>query len=307
MSSEEEHVMRIGLLAWDTEDVDSDALYRFGQEQGHEMTLFTLTDVGLQWFPSGPEVTVLGESAHNRFDLVLARPELRPGLVEADYELFYLLGAIPGVTVIDPPPVYLANEFKLTTIHRLGAAGFPVVPTRACRNYQDVADSFRQWRRIVVKPTFTWGGTDVERIFDLDRDAPVIERLLGRYQVLACQPYIEHPRGDVRVTVVGDELPLTFRRIPAGGENWKANVVQGAATEVIPTPPELAELSLAAARFCQITVAGLDFLDTPDGYRLLEINNVPSWYPGSQSQQRATMESIFRMFEARVRDRVPVS
>ncbi|MGH3156804.1 MAG: ATP-grasp domain-containing protein, partial [Streptosporangiaceae bacterium] len=233
-------------------------------------------------------------------------PELRPGLVEADYEMFHLLGAIPGLTVIDPPAVYLANEFKLTTMQRLGAAGFPVVPTRACRGYQDVADAFRQWHRIVLKPTFTWGGTDVERIFDLDRDAPVIERLLARYQVLVCQPYIEHPQGDIRVTVVGDESPFTSRRIPAGGEHWKANIAQGAVAEVIPTPPELAELALAAAQLCQITVAGLDFLDTPDGYQILEINNVPGWYWVPQSVQRVTMRSIFRMFEARVRDRVPV-
>jgi ribosomal protein S6--L-glutamate ligase len=297
--------MRIGLLAWEAEEYESNSLYRFGQEQGHEMTLFTLSDVSLRSSPSGPEITVLGESAHDRFDLVLARPELRPGLVEADYELFHLLGAIPGVTVIDPPATYLANECKLITIQRLAAAGFPVVPTRSCRGYQEVADAFRQWHRIVLKPTFTWGGTDVERIFDLDRDAPVIERLLARYQVLACQPYIEHPNGDIRVTVVGDELPLTFRRIPVGGERWKANVQQGAAAEVIPTPPELAELALEAARFSQITVAGLDFLDTADGYRILEINNTPGWYPVSQSRQRATIESVFRMFEARVRDRVP--
>jgi ribosomal protein S6--L-glutamate ligase len=297
--------MRIGLLAWNAEEFESNSLYRFGQEQGHEMALFTLTDVGLQWSSSGPEVTVLGESAHDRFDLVLARPELRPGLVEADYELFHLLGAISGATVIDPPAVYLANEFKLTTIQRLGAAGLPVVPTRACRDYQQVADAFRQWHRIVLKPTFTWGGTDVERIFDLDRDAAVIERLLSRYQVLACQPYIEHPQGDIRVTVVGDELPLSFRRLPAG-ERWKANATQGAAAEVIPTPPELAELALAAARFSQITVAGLDFLETDDGYRILEINNTPGWSSVPRSQQRATIESIFRMFEAKVREPVPV-
>lgn len=298
-------MLRIGLLAWEAEEHESNTLYRFGREQGHEMTLFTLRDVGLRLSSSGAEVTVLGESAHDRFDLVLARPELRPGLVEADYELFHLLGTIPGVTVIDPPPVYLANEFKLTTLRRLADAGFPVVPTRTCRTREEVVDAVAEWGRIVLKPTFTWGGKDVERVFDVDRDAAVVERLLGRYEVLACQPYIEHPGGDIRVTVVGDEVPLTFRRVPSGGDNWKANVALGADAEVIQPSPELAEMALEAAHLCEITMAGLDFLDTADGYRILEINDVPGWYPVPEREQRATIESVFRMFEARMRDRDP--
>ncbi|HEV2639896.1 MAG TPA: hypothetical protein VGX23_32485 [Actinocrinis sp.] len=293
--------MRIGLLAWEAGEYESNALYRFGCDQGHEMTLFTLQDVGLRLSSSGAQVSVLGESAHDRFDLVLARPELRPGLVEADYELLHLLGAIPGLTVIDPPEVYLANEFKLVTLQRLAEAGFPVVPTRTCRTRQEVAGAVAEWGRIVLKPTFTWGGKDVERVFDLDRDAQVVERLLARYEVLACQPYLEHPGGDIRVTVVGDEVPLAFRRIPAGGEHWRANVALGADAEVIQAPPELAEMALAAAHLCRITVAGLDFLDTPDGYRLLEINDVPGWFPVPAHDQLATMESVFRMFEARLR------
>lgn len=301
--------MRIGLLAWEAEEYESNTLLRFGREQGHEMTLFTLRDVGLRLSSSGAQVTVLGESAHDRFDLLLARPELRPGLVEADYELFHLLGTIPGLTVIDPPAVHLGNECKLITLRRLADAGFPVVPTRTCRTRQEVADAVAQWGRIVLKPTFTWGGKDVERVFDLDRDAALVERLLDRYEVLACQPYIEHPGGDIRVTVVGDEVPLAFRRVPAGGEHWKANVALGASAEVIQPSPRLAETALEAARLCRITIAGLDFLDTAEGFQILEINTVPGWYPVPQREQRATIESVFRMFEARFRERVatPVS
>jgi ribosomal protein S6--L-glutamate ligase len=296
--------MRIGLLAWGPGDYESNHVYRFGQERGHEMTLFTLGDVGLMSSPSGPEVTVFGQSAHNRFDLVLAWPELRPGLFGADYERYYLVSAIPGLTVIDPPANYLAGSSKLITIQRLAAAGFPVIPTRSCRGYQEVADAFREWHRIVLKPTCGGGGVDVERIFDLDRDMPVVQRLLARYEVLACQPYIEHPQGDVRVTVVGDELPYTYRRIASGGQCWKTNLHQGGAGEVIPTPPELAELSLAAARLCQISVAGLDFLRTADGYRIMEINVAPGWV---EDDPPAPVEAIFRMIEARVRERVLVS
>jgi ribosomal protein S6--L-glutamate ligase len=295
--------MRVGVLAWDARDYESNHLYRFGQEQGHEMTLFTLSDIGFLPSPSGPEVTVLGKSARDRFDFVVAWPELRPGCFGSDYELYHLLSAVPGLTMIDPPADFLASSSKLIMLHRLAAAGFPVVPTCACRSHQEVADAFRRWGRIVVKPTLAGGGIDVERIFDLDRDAPVIERLLTRYPVLACQPYFEHPHGDIRVTVVGDELPYTYRRVPPGGERWKANLHQGGVGEVIPTPPELAELSLAAARLCNLTIAGLDFLPTADGYRILEINCCPGWV---ENDPPAPVESIFRMLEARMREPVLV-
>jgi ribosomal protein S6--L-glutamate ligase len=290
--------MRIGLLAWEADEEESHGLREFGRERGHEMTLFTLDDIGLKHTSAGSEVTVRGEPARGLLDLVLARPELRPGHVEADYELFSLLAGIPGVRIIDPPEAYLAAECKLVAIQRMAAAGLPVAPTRSCASYQEVTDAFAAWGRIVLKPTYSFGGTDVERVFDLDGDAPLIERLLARYQVLACQPYLEHPRGDVRVTVVGDDLPLTCRRIPPGGERWRANVRMGAAIEVIDTPLELADVAREAARAAGITVAGVDFLDTEDGYQIAEINNTPGWYPFSPADKLALHESIFKMFEA---------
>jgi ribosomal protein S6--L-glutamate ligase len=290
--------MRIGLLAWEDDEEESNGLYEFGRERGHEMTLFTLNDIGLKHTPAGSEVTVRGEPAQGLFELVLARPELRPGHVEADYELFSLLTGIPGIRIIDPPAAYLTAECKLVAIQRMTAAGLPVAPTRSCASYGEVADAFAAWGRIVLKPTYSFGGTDVERIFDLGREGPVIERLLARYGVLACQPYLEHPRGDVRVTVVGDDLPLTCRRIPPGGERWRANVRLGAAFEIIDTPPELADVAREAARVTGITVAGVDFLDTDDGYRIVEINNTPGWYPFPPAEKLAMNESIFKMFEA---------
>jgi ribosomal protein S6--L-glutamate ligase len=298
--------MRIGLLAWEADEVESNGLYELGCERGHEMTLFTLSDIGLRHTSAGSEVTVRGESAQGLFELVLARPELRPGRAEADFELFSLLTEVPGVRIIDPPAAYLAAECKLVAIQRMIAAGLPVAPTRSCASYGEVAEAFAAWGRIVLKPTYSFGGVDVERIFDLGRDGPVIERLLARYGVLACQPYLEHPRGDVRIIVVGDELPLTVRRIPPGGERWRANIMQGASWELIDTPPGLADLAREAARVTGITVAGLDFLDTEDGYQIVEINNTPGWYYLPPAMKLAMYESVFRMLEASTYERARV-
>jgi glutathione synthase/RimK-type ligase-like ATP-grasp enzyme len=106
---------------------------------------------------------------------------------------------------------------------------------------------------------------------------------------------------------VGDEVPLTYRRIPEGGEHWRSNIALGARAVVVEPTPELAELALEAARLCQITVAGLDVLETPAGYQILEINNVPGWYPVPDPDRRVVAESVFRMFEARMRERVAAS
>ena len=294
--------MKVGILGWDAAETESVGLAVLGRERGHQTTLFTLDDIAVRWTAAGvADVTVLGESAADRFDVVMSRAELRPRSFQADHERFALLSTVPGLPLMDPADRYLSVECKLIAMRRLGQAGLPIVPTRSCRSFAEIQDALDEWGRVVLKPCFGYGGTDVERVGDLavPADRSTAARLLAAYPVLQCQPYLEHPGGDVRVTVVGDELPLTFRRVPPGGDRWRANIMQGARPERIETPPELAEMALAATRAMDITVSGLDILDTPNGYFINEVNNTPGWYMFPEAVQREVMGVVYRLVEDR--------
>ncbi|HET9167949.1 MAG TPA: hypothetical protein VFN97_00895 [Actinospica sp.] len=293
--------MRIGILGWDAEETESVGLTVVGRERGHETTLFTLDDIAVRWEGGVPEVTVLGEPVAGRFDVVMSRAELRPDSFQSDHERFALLSTVPGLPLMDPAEVYLSVECKLIAMRRLGQVGLPIVPTRSCRGLDEIRAAIEDWERVVLKPCFGYGGNDVERVSDLDdpADLAIAERLLAAYPVLQCQPYLEHPGGDIRVTVVGDRLPLTFRRIPAGGDRWRANIMQGAKPERVETTPELAEMALTATRAMGITVSGLDVLDTPHGYFINEVNNTPGWYMFPDHVQREVVAVVYDLVEER--------
>lgn len=282
--------MRIGIVAWDQEDPDSPELARTSADLGHDTTLFFLDAVSCRDAGRCVETVINGEPL-TEFDIIISRAEIRYARAQSDHERYALLCQTPGVTVIDPVDVYLTSSSKLLALQTLGAAGLPIVPTRSCRSLAEVGAAVADWGEVVIKPSFTYGGEDVERVRHLGEDRELIEGLLKKYEMLVCQPYYPHPQGDIRVTIVGDECPLSYSRIPQASM-WKSNVKLGASIRMVTPPPELVEISRRATHLMGITVSGLDFLPTPDGYRIIEFNNCPGWYPAPEENRRLFTEKI---------------
>lgn len=282
--------MRIGIAAWDLEDPDSPELARTGRDLGHDTTVFFLEDVTCRNTGDLLETTIKGEPL-TQFDIIFSRAQIRYDHAQADHERYALLCQEPGVTVLDPADVYLNAESKILGLRLLAAAGLPIAPTRPCRNLAEIGAALADWGEVVVKPSFGYGGSDVERVRHLDEDRALVEGLLRKYERLVCQPYYPHPQGDIRITVVGDETPLNVTRVPRSS-GWKSNVGQGATASMVTPPPELIEISKRAARVMGVTMAGLDFLPTPDGYRIIEFNNCPGWYPMPEENRRHLTERV---------------
>ena len=283
--------MHIGVLAYEKDDPESIDLEEVGREIGHDTTLFVLDDVSCEFSADGGlRPRIAGVSA-SEFDVVLSRARIRSERAQLDYDRYALLCYVDGLTVVDPADVYFEAESKFLGLQRLGAAGLPIAPTRSCSSVADVEQSFDEWGPVVLKPSFGLGGVDVERVRDRDGCGAVAERLLSAYEQVVCQPFFPHPDGDVRVTIVGDRVPLVVHRVPAASD-WRANVNMGAAAVTAEVSPQLIEISKRAAEVMNVTVAGLDFLPTEDGYRIVEFNNTPSWEFAEQSVRHRIVEDI---------------
>jgi ribosomal protein S6--L-glutamate ligase len=287
--------MRIGILGWELDDPESVELAEIGREIGHKTMLFILDDVSCRSSAKGVEPLIAGQPVAE-FDIILSRARIRHNWTELDYDRYALLCHVEGVTVIDPADTYLEAESKFLGLQRMAAAGLPVAPTRSCSSLAEVEQAMGEWERIVLKPSFRLGGVDVERIYDMADGRPVARRLLRKYRQLVCQPYLPHPDGDVRVTIVGDFAPLVVNRVPAAS-NWKSNVNMGATARTITADPELVDISKRAAAAMGVTVAGLDFLPTADGYRIIEFNNTPCWCFADEAERRHVVETIFAVAE----------
>lgn len=269
--------MRIGIVGWDRTEYESVHLTRAGRARGHDATLFTLDDVC--WGRIGDRYGVLaaGRPA-DEFHVIVSRAQLRRERWQSDLERLTLLSNLADTPILDPAAEWVAAESKFVQIQRLGAAGIPVMPTVCCASLDDVRDAVAVWREVVVKPSFGWEGNDVERILAGTELPESVAAALARHGTLLAQPYVPHPEGDMRLTVVDGEVVLPLRRVPQGG-GWKANVAQGARVEPLTPSPELVELALRATRAMGTTIAGVDLMRRGDGHVVVELNNGPGWHP----------------------------
>jgi ribosomal protein S6--L-glutamate ligase len=274
--------MRLGILGWDADEFESLHLRTLGAAAGHDTSVFTLDDVAWGPVPTGYGVLVAGAPA--AFDVIISRAQLRRDeRWRHDMERYTLLSNLPGTVLLDPADEYVAAESKFVQHQLLTQAGLPVLPTVHCASVEQVAAAVRLFGDTVIKPSFGWEGNDVERIWAADGLPGTVGERLERHGSVLAQPYVPHPEGDIRLTVVDGTVVLTFRRVPRG--NWRSNLAQGSLAQPVPPPPELVDLALRATEAMRISTAGVDLLRAGAEYVVVEVNNAPGWHPINPAEE----------------------
>ena len=132
---------------------------------------------------------------------------------------------------------------------------------------------------VVVKPIDgSWG-----RLIAMARDDEELRSLLEHrlyipnpvMKVHMIQEYIKKPGRDIRVFVVGDEVPAAIYRVSS---HWITNTARGGKAVAAIIDNELSELALKTARLIGVEVAGIDIFEDPErGYVVNEINAIPEF------------------------------
>jgi [lysine-biosynthesis-protein LysW]--L-2-aminoadipate ligase len=127
---------------------------------------------------------------------------------------------------------------------------------------------------VVLKPAIGSWGRMVSKINDREAAEAVIEHrsVLGNYQhsIFYIQEHIDKPGRDIRSFVVGDECIAAIYRT---SDHWITNTARGGQASNCPVTPELAEISIQAARAVGGGILAIDLLETPDGKLLVnEVN-----------------------------------
>lgn len=182
-----------------------------------------------------------------------------------------------GVRVLNTPRSLEICIDKYLCSARLEAAGLPVPATVVCQTADSALEAYMALGSdVVVKPLFGSEGRGMVRVSDPElawRTFRAIERTQG---VLYLQRFVAHPGWDLRVFVIGGRVLTAMRRYARGG--WRTNVAQGGRGELVTATAAESALALAAAKACEVEVAGVDLLPGPDGqYVVLEVNAVPGW------------------------------
>ncbi|HXV96948.1 MAG TPA: lysine biosynthesis protein LysX, partial [Anaerolineae bacterium] len=128
---------------------------------------------------------------------------------------------------------------------------------------------------VILKPVVGSWGRLLSKINDRESAETILEHkdVLGSYQhsIFYIQEYIDKPARDIRSFVVGAENIAAIYRY---SEHWITNTARGGRAENCPVTPEIARLSLAAAKAVGGGVVAVDLLETQDGRLLVnEVNH----------------------------------
>lgn len=133
---------------------------------------------------------------------------------------------------------------------------------------------------VVLKPVVGSWGRLLAKINDRDAAEAVLEHksTLGSVQhsVFYIQEYIKKPGRDIRVIVIGENVITAMYR---KSDHWITNTARGGEGELCPITPEIAELSLRAARAVGGGVLAVDLVEHPErGLIVNEINHTMEFH-----------------------------
>lgn len=188
-------------------------------------------------------------------------------------EAWIVRGAFSAVT---PAAIARAGD-KLATHARLDAAGLPVLPTIAVRERYHIPHALAAvggdaW---VLKRRKGTGGAGVALVHDARSARSVLEALIARNKTILVQPFVRmEVARDLRVLVLGGDPIAACWRVAAQDE-FRANVHRGGR----PAPAELdadaRDLAARAARAMDLPFCGVDLIETPAGWVVIEVNGSP--------------------------------
>jgi ribosomal protein S6--L-glutamate ligase len=184
-------------------------------------------------------------------------------------------GAVGLTTVNDYRAIRLARDKAVAAV-RARAAGIPFPKTwfasRTALLDQIPADAYP----LVIKPN---NGSSCEQIFRVDSPEQLAELDIDDSGNLLAQPYLPNPGRDIKLYNTGDDVFATIKRSPL---HPGADVVE----EQIEVTPELRELALAVGRAFGLDIYGIDVVETPDGYVVLDVNDFPGFGKVPHAAQR---------------------
>jgi RimK family alpha-L-glutamate ligase len=196
----------------------------------------------------------------------------------------------PGVVVVNSSEAVVAARDKLLAHQALAAAGVPFPKTVLARQPSDVARMVRLvgGPPIILKLLSGTHGKGVMLGKDLDEIQASLETVWALNQTLLIQEYMDHEPGvDIRVLVAGGRVLGAMKRAAQLGR-FRANVHQGARVEQYPLTDELEWIALQAAKVMGLDIAGVDLVESKEGFAVIEVNSAP----GFEGFERATGRNV---------------
>lgn len=186
-----------------------------------------------------------------------------------------------SIFVVNPSHVLEVCENKLYTSALLIKNKIPTPKTGIAYNRDEAIKVAQQiGYPVVIKPIDGSWGRMVAKADDEDSLRSFLEyqeySTISFKNVFYIQEYVRKPNRDIRIFVIGDEVPVGIYRI--NERNWKTNTALGARAEPLKIDDELVDLSLKVKEIVGGLFLGIDiFEDESRGYLVDEVNGIPEY------------------------------
>ena len=96
-----------------------------------------------------------------------------------------------------------------------------------------------------------------------------------QHSIFYLQEYIEKPDRDIRVFVVGGKPIASMYRV---SKHWLTNTAKGAVPKSMKLNKQLTDLVIKTVNVLGIEIAGVDIVESKNGYLVLEVNATPEFH-----------------------------
>ena len=213
-------------------------------------------------------ICTLEDAAHFKEDEIhrsIILPRIAPHLNMEGIQILSTLEA-RGANIINSAASWGVSRDKWESFQAFNAAQVPtpatmVVPGEAYDSYVNNLGSL-----FIFKPREGTHGEGIQII-------RASSELIGKEGI--AQQYIAESSGsDIRVFVVGDKAVVAMKRT-ATGDDFRANLHQGATGEKFEVDEQLERVAVAASKSLGLTIAGVDIVLSNNGPLVLEVNPSP--------------------------------
>ena len=179
-----------------------------------------------------------------------------------------------GVPTINPATATAICDDKALTTLALERARVPTPRTLLAFSIEAALEACEQiGYPAVLKPvTGSWGRL-LAKVNGPEQARTILDQKkeLGsmHHAIFYIQEFLEKPDRDIRAFVVGDEVIAASYRTTA---HWITNTARGAKSYPCPVTDPLTEIALRATRAVGARWAGVDLIETRDGFTCVEVN-----------------------------------
>lgn len=241
----------------------------------------------------------------NDLDVYFWHDRVEPNIWQADNHYLHVLSTIESNSKVinSSESTRITNDKFLahSTLKRknLPVADFALVNINDENSLKQVFNYFGE--SVILKPRFGGWGIGVLKIQSLTQLLDVVNYLQSFLKTSYDQIFLEKfydndPDEWISVVLVGDKVLFGYKKtIGLNESGWKIFDPQkkdsfGSHSEYVQPSPELKEIALKAKQAIGKDIIGFDFINTAEGYKIVDENGRPGLYKNCLDQANISLE-----------------